>query len=194
MGVNNYVTPDMTTSLPDSLNLLSLNTNSSYEVNLNIAQVGFNLIKQRVGLVTGVGFKWNNYKFRNENTVLEADSTPLYFYEADNNAKMSKLTTWYLTVPLLLEIQIPTGGSDIYLSGGVEGGLKLSSHTKIKTNSKEKIKDKRDFYTTAFDYRLMARIGYGDFGFYGAYSLMPLFEKDKGPELYPIALGVSFNF
>ncbi len=195
MGLNNYVTSDLSTLLPAEYSLLAVNTNNSFEVNLNFAQVGLNLIKNHVGFVTGVGIKWNNYKFRNENTVLSSDSTVLIYSESsDTQAKMSKLTTCYLMVPLLIEFQIPSHGEDFYLSAGVEGGLKLGAHTKIKTNDKVKNKDKSDFFTTFLDYRLTARLGYGNFGIYGSYSMMPLFEKDLGPELYPLAVGVALNF
>jgi len=195
MGLNNYVTADNSISLPTEWGLLEVNTNNSFEVNINFAQKGVNIIKQRLGLVTGVGFKWNNFKFRNTHTVLSSDSTVLKFEEKPEvNGKMSKLTTWYLMIPLLIEFQIPTHGKEFYLSAGVEGGLKLSAHTKIKTNDDKKFKDKSDFFTTSLDYRLTARLGYGNFGIYGAYSMMPLFEKNKGPELYPVAVGVSLNF
>jgi len=195
VGLNNYLAPDYETTLPAEWSLLEVNTNNSFEVNLNFAQVGLNIIKQHVGLVTGVGIKWNNYKFRNPNTMLSSDSTYLKVYEnTDGNGKMSKLTTWYLTIPALIEFQIPTHGNSFYLSAGVEGGLKLSAHTKTKTDDKSKEKDKSDFFTTSLDYRLAARIGYGDFGVYGAYSMMPLFEKNKGPELYPISVGITLNF
>ncbi len=195
MGLNNYVTADKSLSLPPEWSLLEVNTNKSFEVNINFAQVGLNIIKQRLGLVTGVGFKWNNYKFRNTNTVLSSDSTILKFEEKPEvNGKMSKLTTWYLMIPILIEFQIPTQGKEFYISAGVEGGLKLSAHTKIKTNDNTKFKDRKDFFTTSLDYRLTARLGYGNFGIYGAYSMMPLFEKNKGPELYPLAVGVSLNF
>jgi len=196
IGSNNYVNADGEMALPDGYELLEVNTNNSLEVNLNFAQIGLNIVKQRVGFVTGVGMKWNNYKFRNTNTVLSMDSGILTVSEnPDINGEMSKLTTWFLTVPLLLEFQIPTAhGESFYLNAGIEGGLKLLAHTKIKTDTKSKYKDKNDFYTTSLDYRLTARLGYGNFGVYGAYSMMPLFVKDKGPELYPIAVGVSLNF
>lgn len=195
MGLNNYVTPDGSTTLDPEWQLLEVNTNNSFEVNLNFGQVGLNLIKQRVGLVTGVGMKWNNYKFRNANTVLQTESGSLTVIESDEfKGKMSKLTTWYLMVPVLIEFQIPVGGDEIYLNAGVEGGLKLNAHTKIKTSDKQKFKDKSDHFTTSLDYRLAARAGYGDFGIYAAYSMMPLFEKNKGPELYPVAVGVTLNF
>ncbi len=195
MGLNNFVTVDGETTMPEDWQLLEVNTNNSLEINVNFAQIGVNLIKQRVGLVTGVGFRWNNYKFRNPNTKLSSETGVLtVINDSLYNGKMSKLTTWYLTIPLLLEIQIPSGGEDFYLSAGVEGGLKLSSYTKRKSNDKKKDKDRSDFFTTSLDYRLAARLGYGDFGIYGAYSMMPLFEKDKAIELYPVAVGITFNF
>lgn len=196
VGSNNYVNADNTLALPTGYELLEVNTNNSLEVDINFAQIGFNIVKQRVGLVTGVGMKWNNYKFRNANTVLSMDTGVLTVSEnAEMRGEMSKLTTWYLTVPLLLEFQIPTAhGESFYLNAGIEGGIKLLAHTKIKTDTKSKYKDKNDFYTTTLDYRLAARVGYGDFGIFGAYSMVPLFVKDKGPELYPIAVGISLNF
>lgn len=195
MGLNNYITADGSTTLPVEWQLLEVNTNNSFEVNLNFAEKGINLIKQRVGLVTGVGLKWNNYKFRNSNVVLNADSTALRISEDPTlKGKMSKLTTWYLIVPVLIEIQIPAGDEELYINAGVEGGLKISSHTKIKTDDKEKYKDKSDFFISSIDYRLTARAGYGDFGIYASYGMMPLFEKDKATELYPVAVGVTLNF
>jgi hypothetical protein len=196
IGSNNYVNAENTLALPEGYELLEVNTNNSFEVDINFAQIGFNIVKQRVGLVTGVGMKWNNYKFRNPNTKLAMDTGVLTVSEnTEIQGEMSKLTTWHLMIPVLIEFQIPTAhGESFYLNAGVEGGLKLLAHTKVKTDNKSKFKDKSDFFTSSLDYRLAARIGYGNFGIYGAYSMMPLFEKDKGPELYPIAVGISFNF
>lgn len=195
IGMNNYITADQSLSLPPDLQLLEINTNNSIEININFAEKGINLIKQRLGLVTGIGIRWNNYKFRNANTVLDTDNGVLgYSVNNDYVGKMSKLTTFYLTVPLLLEIQLPVGHEELYINAGVEGGLKLNAHTKIKTNDKQKSKNKNDFYTSIVDYRLTARAGYGDFGIYATYGMMPLFEKNKGPELYPVSAGVTFNF
>lgn len=195
LGFNNYLTPNFSTMLNDEDKLLALNTNKSMEFAINLGEVGINLFKNRVGLVTGLGFKWNNYKFRNTNTVLVSDSTPLYFFDdVTKNNKLSKLTTCYLIVPVMLELQFPVNNEEIYLTAGVEGGLKLNSWTKIVSNSKAKTKDNSDFHVNTWDCRAAVKLGYGDFGVYGSYSLMPLFEKNKGPELYPITVGVSLNF
>jgi len=195
MGINSYVTPDFSMSLPDTAEYMRVNTNISYEVTLNVAQLGIPIVKHRIGLVTGVGLKWNNYKFKNTQVRLKADGSELY-YEIDttDSYSKSKLTVSYLTVPLLLEFQIPHEEDPIYFSAGIEGGLKLGSHTKMKTNGGTKTKDKSDFHVSPFTATATARFGYGSFGIYGSYNLTPLFIKGEGPELYPFAMGVTINF
>lgn len=195
MGVNSYLTPDFSMSLPDTAQYMRVNTNKSYEVTLNVAQLGIPIIKHRLGLVTGVGIKWNNYKFKNTQVRLKDDQSALYYEIAtDDSYSKSKLTVSYLTVPLLIEYQIPFDEDPLYFSAGIEGGLKIGSHTKMKTNSGSKTKDKSDFHVSPFTATATARFGYGSFGIYGSYNLTPLFIKDEGPELYPFAIGVSINF
>lgn len=198
MGINNYMTSDFSTTLPDSISYLDVNTNKSYEVVLNIAQLGIPIIKDRIGLVTGVGFKWNNYKFSNPQVrLIPANDSVNHLHhviETDENYTKSKLTVSYLMIPAILEFQVPVNDKPLYLSGGVEGGLKLGSHTKMKTTSGKKTKDKSDFHVSSFTLAVVGRVGYGSFGLYGTYNLQTLFEDGKGPELYPFAIGVSLNF
>ena len=195
IGLNTFLTANQSTTLPNDAKYLDLNTNKSFEVQANIAQLGINLIKDRIGIATGVGFKWNNYKFQNTNLVLYSDSTYLkYTFDNTTSYDKSKLTVWYLTVPVLLEFQIPVHNKPLYLSAGIEGGLKLGAHTKMVTTSGKKTKDRSDFHLNPYTYGLTARLGYDNFGVYGSYSLQTLFKTDEGPELYPFVLGVCFNF
>lgn len=198
MGLNNYMTSDFSTTLPDTASYLEVNTNISYEVVLNILQLGIPVVKDRIGFATGVGFKWNNYKFNDPQVRLfsKTDTANYLQYEIDtvDSYVKSKLTVSYLIIPLLLEFQIPIQDHSLYLSGGVEAGLKLGSHTKMKTTSGSKTKDKSDFHVSPYTLAVVARLGYGAFGVYGTYSLQTLFKEGKGPELYPFAVGVSINF
>lgn len=195
MGLNNYAAADYNFSLPADYRFMDLNTNVSYQVDLNLVDLGINLINQKVGLVTGVGFRWNNYKFSNVNMQLKKGTDSLeYFYDTTQNYSKSKLTIAHLTIPLMLEVQIPLHSEDLYIAAGVEGTMKLGAHTKTKTESGEKNKNPNDFYINTFAYNLSARVGYGDFGIYATYNMSPLFKKDQGPELYPYCVGVSLNF
>ena len=42
-----------------------------------------------------------------------------------------------------------------------------------------------------FRYGLTARVGLGFIRFYANYDLVPLFQKDRGPELYPVSVGIT---
>ena len=82
---------------------------------------------------------------------------------------------------------------NFHIAFGVIGGLKLGSSTKqiFTTNNHTYETIRRDDYNL-FPFKLDAtvRIGYGDFTLFGTYSLTPLFEYGKGPELYPFTVGL----
>lgn len=195
IGLNNYMTADQSLTLPDTAQYLDLNTNRSVEVSLNFAELGIPIVKHRIGLVTGVGVKWNNYNFRNSNVVLHADSSILYHSINDSvDFSKSKMSVFYLTVPFMLEFQVPVQERPMYLAAGVEAGLKIGSRTKMKTSNGVKNRNKNDFHVNPYTLALAARLGYDTFGIYASYNMTSLFKIDEGPELYPFAMGITINF
>ncbi len=100
-------------------------------------------------------------------------------------------------MPLLLEFQIPTNGHrPFYISAGGIGGYRIGSYTKVKYNDSdgpEKEKKNSDFNLNNLRYGVMFRMGYKAINLYGTYYFSTLFEDGKGPELYPISVGISFN-
>lgn len=194
LGLNSYVDADFSTKLAPGAEYLELNTNKSWEVGFNFAEKGFNLINNRVGLVTGLGITFNNYKFDN-NITLVSDNPALTFVNDSVEFSKNKLTVTYLSVPLLLEFQIPTGhkSKTLHLNAGIVGSVKLGSHTKQiyeQNNKKHKNKVREDFHLSPLRYGVHTSIGYGGLTFYGSYSMTTLFEKNEGPELYPFTIGI----
>jgi len=180
------------------LEFMELNPAKSTEVNLNFLEYGIVLDNQYLGLVTGMGFSMNNYRFDHDLTIVKgAQGTvePRYAAEEEKMEK-SKLTASYLTVPLLLELQIPVNGRSnrLFIAAGVIGGLNLGSHTKMKyEDSKEK--DRGSFNMNPFKCSATVRAGLKDISLYASYALTPLFRNDKGPELFPFSIGISLiNF
>lgn len=196
LGINSYVGANFNPIIPANAEGLKVNTNKSLEVNLNLLQLGVPIIKNHIGLVTGIGFKWNNYRFRNSQIRLHSDSSAIYYsIDTIKSYTKSKLGVTYIKVPLLLEFQLPIrGGDEIYLSAGIEGGLKIGARTRMKTNSGEKEKKKNDFHISPYTLSTVAYFGYGNLGIYASYNLQTLFQKQEGPELYPYSIGVSLNF
>lgn len=204
IGVNGYLDKYKSIALSPSADFMELETNKSFVVNINLWDKGFNLIKNHFGIITGLGLGINNYNFE-RNITLIPDSIPIsYSQDTIHNLQKNKLTVTYLKVPLMLGFQtLPqeekrSQNSRLHIETGIIGGIKIGSHTKQKYAetdkkvNKEKIRD--DFNLNPFTYEITARIGYRNTYLFANYSLSTLFEKNKGPELYPFIIGLGFTF
>jgi len=196
IGMNNYITSDYSLTLPPEAQFMELNTGKSWGVNVNILQYDIGFGTDKVGLVTGMGLEFNNYRFDGENSIMKNPVTnkiEKLDYGDDAYIEKTKLSTTYLSVPMLLEFQIPVSGyKRIHISGGVIGGLKIGSHTKVlykEDGSRQKDKINDDFNLSPLRYGLTARIGYRALKLFATYNLTPMFETDQGPELYPVSIG-----
>lgn len=200
VGLNNYLTPDFSLVLPPGEEYMDLNTGKSWAWNINVADVGIGFGTSYVGLGTGLGFEFINYNFDGQNSIMKDDATGNiveYVPAYAGFITKSKMNIAYITAPLMLEFQIPTGRKRFYISAGVLGSLKMWSNTKIKyteagDNSKEK--NKSDFNLSPLRWGVMAQVGYGGVGVFANYYMTSLFKPGKGPELYPFSMGLSFTF
>lgn len=199
IGLNNFLNSNQELQLPNDGQFMELNTSKSIEFNLNFADKSFPFLKNRMAVVTGMGFRWNNYHF-DQNIKLNPTTNPItadYIDPDSINFSKNRLGVTYLTVPLLLEYQIPVGKKHkpIYFSAGAIGGLKLGSNLKQKyidpNGNEKKEKYKKDYNISPFTYAITARIGYKNVNVFANYSMVSLFEKNKGPEIYPLTIGIS---
>ena len=193
LGVNGFY--DTNYSMYNGNDFMDLDQPKSLEVNINFWEGDIAIVDNRIGLVSGMGWTMNNYRFDNPVTIERNDGmiVPVSIDEA--GFEKSKLTVSYLTVPLLLEFQIPVNGSSnqLFVSGGVIGGVNIGSHTKVK-NEHSKSKNHGSYSINPFKYALTARVGIKDINLFASYSLSPLFKDGKGPELFPFTIGISlFN-
>lgn len=179
---------------------MDLNVGKSMSWNLNIMEFAFKNERKNFGVVTGLGFSFNDYAF-NDPITLEKTGNPaitvpvMLLNDTDGRGiKKSKLHVNYITAPLMLEVKTPLrmGSSRLYLAGGVIGSLYLGSHTKFKYYKGDKEKSKSGFNINQWKYELTGRIGFGDFCIFANYSMSSLFKSDRGPEVYPLLIGVSF--
>jgi hypothetical protein len=119
----------------------------------------------------------------------------------DNN----KFTLSYFDIPLELRYKKENKKGKMFkFSVGGKVGCLLSSHTKYRGTKYEG--DDPDVGTADVKYKIYkiqnlellrygisARIGFGMYNIFGYYSLSKLFQKDKGPELYPISVGICIT-
>jgi len=197
-GYNNYSTdPWGSNSIPIE-SYLDLNTAKSTSFNLILPPVNLGL-SRHFGLVTALGINFNNYRFDGNNSVAVDDGgiiTPVYPADGIDYEK-SKLATVYAILPVMVEVQIPVSYNNIIsLSAGVIGAVKLGSHTKVvyHDDGKQKDKNRDDFNLNVLRYGVTARAGYDMVQVYGTCYLSPMFEKGRGPELYPFEVGIALTF
>ncbi|MDD2277513.1 MAG: outer membrane beta-barrel protein [Bacteroidales bacterium] len=197
-GFNGFMTPDHSINMTDEYKFLELRQGRSWNINLNFMQYSLGIVSDKIGLVTGLGFEFNDYHFRNPITLKVVDGITVadssYFLDPNKNVTKTKLSTIHFTVPLLMEFQIPAGSRDhrVFISAGVIGGVKIESHTKIVFDGVSKGKDKgrSDYNLSTFRYGLTARIGYRGLKLFANYYPTPLFEKGKGTEVNPFSVGL----
>ncbi len=193
LGINSYMDVNKEFNMPEGYGFMKPNPlEKSVSVNLNIFEKNINLIQNKVGLVTGVGFTWNNYRFTN--VKLQAtDSSIMNTWAGDQEGMTkSKLTSSWVTVPLILEIQSNRKNNlnSVHIAGGMQFAYRMGSHSKIIVNG-EKIKEKSAFNMNPYRLEAVARVGWGRVNLFATYSLNTLFKDDKGPELYPVSVGIT---
>lgn len=191
-GFNGFDKPDYS-MYPGNEDFMSLNQGKSMEFDLNFYELNISLAKSYVGLVSGMGLSFNNYRFENPYTIEKGQNMTLPVQLNPDNLSKTKLALTYLNVPLLLEFQIPVNQNEgrLFINAGLVGGVKIGSHTKVKYGD-TKDKDRSGFNLNSFKYSATARIGYKDISLFANYSLTPLFQSGKGPELTPFTVGISF--
>ena len=197
IGYNNFTSGRWLKNETPLEGWLDLNTAKSTSFNIVLPPVSLGFTRH-FGLVTALGVNFNNYRFDGNNTIVvdgEGIVTPSYPADPIRFDK-SKLATVYGILPVMLEVQIPVShGSTINLGAGVTGAVKLGSHTKVvyHNDGKQKDKNRDDFNLNVLRYGVTARAGYEMVQVYGTCWLSPVFEKGKGPELYPFEIGLALT-
>lgn len=204
VGLSNFVDKDFSLSRDASNQYMDLNTGKSWHMNLNFAQYSINFVNEQFGLVTGLGLEWTYYRFDDNNSIQKNPTTgyieprDLAIDKPEWEILESKLSTTFATLPILLEVHSSSSqDKGLVFAVGAIGGVKLGSNTKIvykENDNKNKSKIKDDYNISPFRYGVHARVGVGNWLIYGTYYFTSIFEKNKGPELYPISVGFALSF
>jgi len=117
----------------------------------------------------------------------------------DINYKNNKFTTVFLDIPIEFRYRLKNNAFKVYLGG--KFGFLLSDHTKYNGDDYSQLSPTGSIRTKQYKianvesirYGLTARIGWKWIQVYGYYSLSKLFKKDKGPDMYPISVGLTIS-
>lgn len=195
-GFNNYTTSRNNLAIPDEINYMTLHSGKSFNFNFNFAQISLG-ITRHIGFVTGLGLNWNNYVFDSNNNIQKTTNGIIEILEPGINLKKSKFSTTYLTLPFLLELQLPVHSSHLNIAAGPIGAMKVGSRSKMVTEDGKKIRTNSDFSLNMFRYGTTIRAGFSNLQLFGTYYMNTLFQKGKGPGgfgLHPFEVGMAFTF
>ncbi|HEY5744666.1 MAG TPA: hypothetical protein VIU12_01210 [Chryseolinea sp.] len=202
LGTNNYVHNGR---FPDSDNALySVRPWGSWYVALSSIQ------RTRLGrkffMEWGMGVSWYNFKFQQDNVLIQKDDIGVHFVEdpRELNFTKSKLTASYIMASLVPIIdfgdhsrksRIWEGYDNSFRIGlGPYVGYRIGSHSKqvYHDDGKQKDKNHDSFYLNSVRYGARLQIGYRATDLFINYDLNELFTAGKGPALNAFSFGVIF--
>lgn len=198
LGFANFADGDLHVNDVDGV---YLNSGKSWELNINFFEHHFRL-SRRYGwaVVTGAGIRWDRYRLDgNECFAKEDGRTILRPAPEGIRYSASRLKTTSLTIPLLIEWQnLKRKDSDFFVSAGIVMVVKTASSSKIvyRDENGKKRKDKvgEGLYIRPVNMDLLFQMGYDWIGLFAKYSPFEMFEKDRGPAIHPVSLGLQLHF
>lgn len=197
IGVNGFLNADNKLGVSESFKFLELDYARSITWSLNLMEKDIHIYKNYVNLVTGLGFQFDQYGFKN-NTTLDPNSSYISASYDSIDYRKNRLRTSWVNIPLLVEFNTSNNPDKAFhLAGGMTFGYRMHAKTKQEftiDNREYEVVTKDDYNLAPFRYSATVRAGYGDFTIFANYALSTLFEKDKGPKLYPFSAGVALTF
>ncbi len=184
---------DFYVNVPDSVDNKFFNLGVDFQ-----GLYDYRIGKSNFSFAFGVGI--GSHNFKSDAFVVENDSNvsglrPISSKYPGKNYKKNKISYTYFDIPL--EFRLRTK-SDIRASVGFKIGFLIDSHTKYRgddyllgTTDNLFVKFKDIPNIESFRYGVTARFGWKFINVTGFYSLTNLFTKNKGPEIYPISVGIS---
>jgi len=180
------------------LGFLELDPARSIGVQLNLVEKRFPIIKDYLGVTTGLGIQWNRYALKGNYDVSATNDTIFGTVNTSNQYSKNVLSSSYLQAPLLLQINTNKNPSESWtIAAGIVGGIRIGGlhKTKWETNGNEnKDKTKNDFNFKPFSASLMALVGYGDWNLYMTYNLTDVFNEGSALSLRGVNAGILLSF
>jgi len=225
-GVNTLVDESGSTDLSGNAEFMEIDNGRSRFMSINFMEQKIEFGTHHVGLLTGLGWEFVNYRLKNNVMLAYNADSVSGLEMGTPDLRKNKLRQMGFRVPLMLEFNtkrapMPTDAdlraaradttgalakrfrhsrkNNFHIAMGVVGSWYFDTMYKQKWNDDgdaRKTRDKGDYLLLPYRAAAAVRIGYGGLNLFAEYSLTPLFEDGKGPELTPVTVGltlVGFN-
>lgn len=151
--------------------------------------------QQLASFAVGLGIRNHNMYSNSVIEDVKADTIKFVGIPSGVDYRKSKVNLTYLDLPIEIKLRWKNG---FKLVPGFKVGYRIDSKQKYKGDRfdeevmvKEKTKTIRQ--TEDWSYGFTMRIGYKVVSLYGYYQISNIFEKEKGPEMSPISVGITIT-
>lgn len=193
LGYDLYTT--LWTNMPTGVNTRAINQGANV-----FAMYNHDLNENGLSIATGLGISSENLFLKDHYVADIKDVTVEYSaVPAGVNIDRSKLNFTYLDIPIELRLKLK---SDVRFGLGFKFGILLDSKTLYKgtgfdsseniMNYTVKYKDKKINNLEKYRFGIQLRAGYKWVQVFGYYALNKVFIADRGPQMQPIHVGVTF--
>lgn len=165
----------------------------SWNLNLYLFKTRLSLYKNYISLMSGLGFEYYQYGLDNE-VSMRPRSTNVEFDYTGLDYDVNRLRSWYMNVPLTLNIETNPKKKSRSFRIGAGGfvGLRLSTTYREKYDIFDN-RTNNNFNFNQFRYGISTQIGYGPITLYGNLALNGMFDaaNDDVYDLLPINVGIQ---
>jgi hypothetical protein len=198
--INDSEMKTMSTAMGKQSNYLP-ELNNAKSVHFGIEQQwGFNLIRGKVRVFTGIRYDIHNYRFQNNYIRLTQDQPEFTAVEVGGPlidpipVEKSKVVSNYIGIPVSLGFQDKPGDNSKFSAKvGVHAGYRVRTHTKIKQSGGNVEKQFDDFNMNDFYLSPFVNVNYGDMGLYMRYPLTNLFKSGQGASTQSVQFGITLK-
>ena len=197
---------DFWQDVPSDVNVRTINQGVAFYAMLNrpIATSDFSV-------ALGIGVSSHNFysdaiPILSRNSANQPDGNTIFeslgnYYNKPVAYSINKMNLTYIEIPIEIKYKtIAERNKRFRISVGFKIGYNISNHTKYRgedviENTSEQVVIKKSNIRNINDwnYGIIGRLGYGRFNLITYYSLSKIFEKDKGPQMYPISIGLTIT-
>ena len=194
---NNWIWDEKPTGIESKWHSRGLNFLYTYDIAIGNSK--------NISVAPGIGLT-NSNVFTNASlsydTLENAVNTSMAPFSESVTISKNKISTTHLIIPIELRLRSnPNNSNKTWKLGlGVRVGYLMEAKQKFKgsdilfnTSREISFKEKNLYNFNRFKYSGTLRIGYGSFNLIGEYSLATLLQKNKGPKIYPLSIGITFN-
>jgi len=153
----------------------------------------------------GIGYSGHNLYSSSKLTIIpDLNANPVFAFSKIPDGidyKTNKININYIEIPFEIRFRTKNTSEKFRIHIGGKIGYLINAHTKYKgeeslgfnDNSTVKIHFTNSEEVNSLRYGIQARIGYSDYNLFAYYALNPLFKEGKGPEMFPISVGLSYT-